>query len=143
MLVPTRSLPDKFDVPHPFALAPSDRVDVLLAAYHDAGTASAQAITAVAQVAADIHAPSRILTEARAAVRAGAVSAENTRREAAKSAPQAHLAQEFPGPVERPDRVLIPLRGTRGMPLFRKHGACPKPKQSLKRAMDTRDQACW
>ena len=71
LLVPTRSLPDTFDVPHPFAPAPRDRIGALLATYHDARTASAQATATVAHVAADVRAPSRILTTARAAVRAG------------------------------------------------------------------------
>ena len=48
LLVPTRSLPDRFDIPHPFAPAPRDRVDALLNAYHNARTASAQATAAVA-----------------------------------------------------------------------------------------------
>jgi len=42
LLVPTRSLPDRFDIPHPFAPAPRDRVNALLDAYDNAGTASAQ-----------------------------------------------------------------------------------------------------
>ena len=50
LLVPTRSLPDRFDIPHPFAPAPSDRVDTLLHAYHNARTASAQATTAAATI---------------------------------------------------------------------------------------------
>ena len=69
LLVPTRSLPDRFDFPHPFAPAPRDRVDALLDAYHHARTASAQATAAVATIAADVRAPSHILTLARAAIR--------------------------------------------------------------------------
>jgi hypothetical protein len=51
LLVPTRSLPDRFDIPHSFATAPRDRVRALLDAYQDAGTASDQATGAVATVA--------------------------------------------------------------------------------------------
>jgi len=41
LLVPTRSLPDRFDIPHPFAPAPPDRIETLLVAYHNARVASA------------------------------------------------------------------------------------------------------
>jgi hypothetical protein len=58
LLVPTRSLPDHFDIPHPFAPAPPDRVDALLAAYDDAAARSAQATHAVATIATDVRAPS-------------------------------------------------------------------------------------
>src|ERR1022692_580798 len=68
LLVPTRSLPDKFDIPHPFAHAPSDRVDQVLADYRDAGTASTRATAAVGEVATAVRAPSQVLTAARAAV---------------------------------------------------------------------------
>ena len=98
LLVPTRSLPDSFDIPQPFAPAPRDRVHVLLTAYHDAGAASAQATAAVATVAADIRAPSHILTVARAAIHADADPAGKGRRQPAEPATE---PREFPGPVER------------------------------------------
>jgi hypothetical protein len=99
LLVPTRSLPDTFDVPHPFTPAPGSRVDILLGAYRDASTASTELSTAVAAVAADVRAPSRILTAAREAVQAGflpEVSRARRRRE-----PMAASRPVPPGPVER------------------------------------------
>jgi hypothetical protein len=101
LLVPTRSLPATFDVPHPFAPAPTDRIGVLLATYHDARTASAQATATIAHVAADVRAPSRILTTARAAVRAG--PGPDGHPTLARAMPDAHTSpvRELPGPVER------------------------------------------
>jgi hypothetical protein len=101
LLVPTRSLPDTFDVPHPFAPAPRDRIRALLATYHDARTASAQATVTVAHVAADVRAPSRILTTARAAIRAGIGPAGQTTHEPARPPTQSSPAHEIPGPIER------------------------------------------
>ena len=71
LLVPTRSLPDKFDIPRAFARAPSGRVDRVLLAYRDAGTASTRATAAVADVAAAVGARCQVLTSARAAAQAG------------------------------------------------------------------------
>jgi len=68
LLVPTRSLPEEFDIPHRFAPAPAARTQPLLTAYHDARTASAQATASTAVVAETVRSPSRILTTARAAV---------------------------------------------------------------------------
>jgi hypothetical protein len=101
LLVPTRSLPDTFDVPHPFAPAPRDRIGALLATYHDARIASAQATATIAQVAADVRAPSRILTTARAAVRAGPGPDGYIAREPARPSARSSPVQEMPGPVER------------------------------------------
>ena len=101
LLVPTRSLPDTFDIPHPFAHAPSDRVDQVLADYRDAGTASTRATTAVGEVAAAIRAPSRMLTAARAAVQAGAGLAANERLPVAEQARVRRWSRNVSGPVER------------------------------------------
>jgi hypothetical protein len=99
LLVPTRSLPDRFDIPHPFAPAPRDRVDALLNAYSNARTASAQATAAVATTAADLRAPSHILTLAGAAIRGDSEIIANGQQKPAE--PAAHDAQAYPGPVER------------------------------------------
>jgi hypothetical protein len=69
-LVPTRSLPEAFDNPHPFARAPAGRVNSLLAAYGDAGRASVQATADVSAIAAGVRAPSAVLTWAQAATHA-------------------------------------------------------------------------
>jgi hypothetical protein len=99
LLVPTRSLPDTFDVPHPFAPAPGSRVDILLGAYRDAWTASTELTTTVAAVAADVRAPSRILTAAREAVQAGFVP--EVARARRRREPVAASRPVPPGPVER------------------------------------------
>ena len=99
LLVPTRSLPDRFDIPHPFAPAPRDRVDALLNAYHNARTASAHATAAVATIAAEVGAPSHILTLAHAATRRDSEIMANGQQKAAE--PESHDAQACPGPVER------------------------------------------
>jgi hypothetical protein len=102
LLVPTRSLPDSFDIPHPFAPAPPDRIDLLVAAYQDTRTASAQATTAVAAIAAAVHAPSRVLTSARSAVHAGSVSfPADSQRALDKPAATPRRSADLPGPVER------------------------------------------
>ena len=99
LLVPTRSLPDRFDIPHPFAPAPPDRINALLDAYHNARTASAQATAAVAMIAAEVRSPSHILTLARAATRNDSEIMANGQQKPA--APEHHAAQACPGPVER------------------------------------------
>jgi hypothetical protein len=68
ILVPTRSLPDDFDIPYRFARAPRRRAQPLLARYAAAGQASLRAADAVGGVAEMLQAPSRTLTLARAAV---------------------------------------------------------------------------
>ena len=99
LLVPTRSLPDTFDIPHPFGPAPRDRIDALLNAYQDAGAASAQVTAAVAALAADVRAPSHILTLARIATRGDSESMANGEQEPTES--ESHYAKGSPGPVER------------------------------------------
>jgi hypothetical protein len=101
LLVPTRSLPDTFDVPHPFAPAPRDRISALLATYHDTRTASVQATVTIADVAADVRAPSRLLTTARAAIRAGPGPDGYPTRAPAMPDVQPSPVRELPGPVER------------------------------------------
>ena len=102
LLSPTRTLPDTFDIPHPFAPAPLGRVGLLLAAYHAAGAASARTTTAVATVAAAVGAPSRTLTAARAAIHAGTVSppASGIHPQAGPASAQ-RPSDDLPGPVER------------------------------------------
>jgi hypothetical protein len=68
ILVPTRSLPEEYDIPYPFARAPRERVEVLLARYGQAGRAGRRAADAVGEVAEMIGAPSRTLARAQTAV---------------------------------------------------------------------------
>ena len=101
LLVPTRSLPDRFDIPHPFATALRERVNGLLGAYHEASSASAQVTAHVAAVAADVGAPSHILTVARAANRGDSEFFANGELGSAQPEPEPHDAQDLPGPLER------------------------------------------
>jgi hypothetical protein len=99
LLVPTRSLPDRFDIPHPFAPAPRDRVEALLGAYHHARTASAQATATLATIAAEVRAPSHILARARAAIIRDSEIMANGQQKSAEQETQD--AEACPGPVER------------------------------------------
>jgi hypothetical protein len=101
LLVPTRSLPDTFDIPHPFAPAPPDRVNALLDAYHEAGTASARTIAAVATIAADVRAPSHVLSLVRAAIRGDSEFLAKDEQKSAQPGPEPDRSQDLPGPVER------------------------------------------
>jgi hypothetical protein len=101
LLVPTRSLPDRFDIPHPFTPAPRDRINDLLDTYHHAATASARTATKLAAIATDIRAPSHILTLARTATRSDSEFWASSEREPAQPEPEPRHAQDLPGPVER------------------------------------------
>jgi hypothetical protein len=98
LLVATRSLPESFDIPQPFAPAPADRVDTLLISYQGAGAASAHTTAVLDAVAAEVRAPSWVLAVARAAVHAELSPAEKAGLQPAE--PTAEM-REFPGPVER------------------------------------------
>jgi hypothetical protein len=117
ILVPTQSLPDDFDVPHPFAHAPPDRVDYLLDHYRQAGHASRQASSAVGRTAAATRAPSRILTAVRAAIATGhnggatrSPDVDHAVTEPAAEPDSTPSAGESAGPVER---TLVDLGVTR------------------------------
>ena len=67
LYVPTRSLPEDYDVPRPFATAPVSRCQVLHEAYRVAVEASVQAARALDGLAVAAGAPSKPLALARAA----------------------------------------------------------------------------
>jgi hypothetical protein len=127
LLVPTRSLPDTFDIPRPFAQAPPDRIDSLLFTYRDVGTASAGATAKVATVAETVSAHSRILTAAKNAVNASregsAANARNHRPEPVMTNDRRH----HPGPVER---VLYDL-GVTSPALLQRGSAIDQASQQL------------
>lgn len=68
ILVPTRSLPDDYDIPYPFARAPRERVVSLLKSYAESARASRRTADTLGGVAAMAHTPSRTLALARSAV---------------------------------------------------------------------------
>jgi hypothetical protein len=109
--VTTRSLSEEFDVPRPFARAPRERVERLLAHYKDTGHASRQLTTAVAGAAETARAPSRVLiTAAAAADPSHGGSAE--RDSALNPLPVVAVGnpRDLPGPVES---TLLDLGVTR------------------------------
>ena len=67
LYVPTRSLPEDYDVPRPFATAPDSRCQVLHVAYRAALDASVQAARALDELSIVAGAPSKALALARAA----------------------------------------------------------------------------
>ena len=75
LYVPTRSLPEDYDVPRPFATAPVSRCQVLHEAYRVALDASVQAARALDELSIAAGAPSKALALARAAA-----SAQSSRR---------------------------------------------------------------
>ena len=75
LYVPTRSLPEEYDVPRPFATAPVSRCQVLHEAYRVALDASVQAARALDELSIAAAAPSKALALARAAA-----SAQSSRR---------------------------------------------------------------
>jgi hypothetical protein len=101
LLVSTRSLPESYDIPHPFAPAPPDRIGTLLSAYSDASRASAEATAGVARVAASVLAPSHVLTTAKAAVATGRPTQPRNLDSRDVEVDRHELARELPGPVER------------------------------------------
>ena len=70
LYVPTRSLPEDYDVPRPFATAPVSRCRVLQEAYRVALDASVQAARALDELSIAAGAPSKTLALARAAASA-------------------------------------------------------------------------
>jgi len=88
--VPTRTLPDGYDVPRKFASALPSTTAALLAAYQTAAAASDLAVAGLDRLAVTAGAPSRILGFARAAARLGPdTTAALTADASATSAPDA------------------------------------------------------
>jgi hypothetical protein len=107
ILVTARSLPDKMDIPRPFAPAPPDRIESIVLACDQTARSAGDATAHVAAIAAVIGAPSRVLTTARQA----ADPSQQTEptpgsrvRQMQQTADSRHSASErpeIPGPVEQ------------------------------------------
>jgi hypothetical protein len=108
-LVPTRSLPDYYDIPRPYGPAPPDQVTVVLAAYKYAHEASSQADARVAEVADATRSPSAVLTLARD-VRSRSAASQGARGTGRRDRMHAETASYespvVPGPVERSLQLL-------------------------------------
>jgi hypothetical protein len=104
VLMPAKTFPDGSGTIGRFAPAPEDRVAALLAACRGATKASTRTVSAVAGIAGEIRAPSRILTTARVAARPSQRAVSSRRTSAGPVAEQDHAAPDPPGasagPVE-------------------------------------------
>lgn len=127
MLVPTRSLPDGYDVPRPYAEAPPNRIDSLLAVYQEAGEASASVRDAVAGIAETTRAPSRMLTAARFAAGVKLGDGHGSEPDRTYDAAVAEERRDQPGPVERILRDL----GLTSRDLLRRGAAIDHAGQQL------------
>ena len=101
ILVPTRTLPDDYNIPRPYATALPEHTGPLLARYRDASHASRQATTPIGRAADATGAPSRALTTARAATRAtpSASPAANPDDQAARGGRE--QTRDMPGPLQQ------------------------------------------
>jgi hypothetical protein len=103
ILVPTRSLPDEYDIPYPFARAPRERVVPLLKSYGEAARTSRRAADNIGEVAEAIRAPSRTLALTRSAVAGQAEHCPDAiglaRQDSAEPDNEMATAR-LPGPVE-------------------------------------------
>jgi hypothetical protein len=101
ILVPTRMLPDDYDIPRPYATALPEHTGPLLACYRDASQASRQAITPIERAAEATGAPSRTLAAARAATQAtpSATPAAAPGNQAESGGQQ--QARQVPGPLQQ------------------------------------------
>lgn len=124
LIVPTRSLPESFNIPYRFAPAPGIRTTPLLASYDQALQASEGAVGALRQIATEIRAVNMSPAVNSTAVRVGTASAAEPARvtsephplgsaqasglhAASAPAPSAQAPQQVPaGPVER---ILLDL----------------------------------
>ena len=106
LIVPTRNLPEEFDVPYRLAPAPGVLAAPLLDAYRDAGAACHQALTAVAGIAARVQAPSHVLTTGRAAAAAKSGDSRSSGWPRAAAPADRERLPVPPGPVER---ILLDL----------------------------------
>jgi hypothetical protein len=106
ILVPTRSLPSRIDLPRPFAPASRERVIHLVNGYTSAVQATGQAVGELGRIAVATKAPSRVLATARAAIgtahasRAGRQDDEHG-HEAGWDRKEREELRDLAGPVER------------------------------------------
>ena len=101
ILVPTRTLPDDYNIPRPYATALPEHTGPLLARYRDASQATRQATTPIGRAADATGAPSRALTTARAATQAtpSASPAANPDDQATPGGRE--HTRDIPGPLQQ------------------------------------------
>jgi hypothetical protein len=101
LYVPTRTLPDSYNVPHRYATPPIERTRPLLQAYTTAAQASAQTAAALANLALAVGAPSSPLALARAACAPRQPSAPSPSQPAAALADGSPTHTATSGPLEQ------------------------------------------
>ena len=123
LYVPTRTLPEEYDVPYRFGNATPADIRDLLDAYGSAVGAAGQALTALDRIAITLEAPSRVLVAARVAPHRApfpyGVRGAQGQRVGGGPAPSAKIAvtrPRAPGPVEH---TLHKLGITDSVPLLR------------------------
>ena len=113
LYMPTRKLPDYYDVPYRHWKATASDIDALLDAYQAALAASSRAVTDLDALAITMNSPSQLLAAARAATtstaRTCAAPTDYTRRSKPATEPASPTdlaAPATPGPVEQAIRNL-------------------------------------
>jgi hypothetical protein len=99
LYVPVRLLPDKYDIPHPYALAPRQHADALLAAYDTPVEAAARVTAALDDLAVALDAQSGILAAARQAPALAWQEAHCQLEQ--QPAPQPRIVTPVPGRTEQ------------------------------------------
>jgi hypothetical protein len=101
ILVPTRTLPDDYNIPRPYATALPEHTGPLLARYRDARQATRQAVTPIGRAADATGAPSRTLKAAREATRdtPSPSPAANPEDQAVPGGRE--LTRDVPGPLQQ------------------------------------------
>jgi hypothetical protein len=127
ILVPTRSLPDTYDIPVPYHEAPPGRIDALLAVYQHTGEAAARARDAAAEVAETTRAHSRMLAAARTAARA---SPENAQGKEPDSPSRVGTAEDWRDPPGQMESILRDL-DVRRPDLLRRAAAIDRASEQL------------
>jgi hypothetical protein len=103
LYIPTRLLPDNYDIPQPYTLAPRGHTQAILAAYDTALQATIRSTTALDDLATVVNAPSRALAAAR---RAATTVREYARPFDQRESPEHHLVTRIPGRTEMALRKL-------------------------------------
>jgi hypothetical protein len=105
LYVPTRLLPDTYDIPQPYTTAPRAYTDALLTAYETATNATTRITASLDNLATAVNAPSNLLAAAR---RASAETRQQQRRNhGQRPVRQPHLATPLPG---RTEQALLKLQ---------------------------------
>jgi hypothetical protein len=100
ILVPTRTLPDDYDIPRPYAPAPNEHTSTLLTRYHDTTQATRHAVATIGRAAQATHAPSQTLVTARAATHTTHPVSPAPDTSAQTTPQRKDHAPDMPGPLQ-------------------------------------------